>query len=436
MKDFVIAILSSGVGIVAIIIVIRLFYESGLGKSKNDWMSRFLPDEQAHKGLLIPAEETSKVFLAAFLFRIIMLLISFLFLRLLLDDSISFTIGEAMNEYIKTDALHYLNLAELGYQGYVEDGKHLFLVFFPLYPFCIALVNTLLDNIAFSALLVSFLTFAAGSCYLYKLVAYDYGRNVAKNTVLFLSVFPFSFFYGGMMTESLFLFTTCATIYYIRRHRWPLVMLFGSLGALTRMHGILLIAIAGVEWLVYYQPFMLLRKKAYSILCRQVLPKLLWIAGMGMGFIGYLTLNYVVSGSPFTFMIHQKEHWNNETVWFPKTLDMLWEYMMHSEDYPSMIASTWIPEFLIFVLVTALLLYAVRQQKLIYLIYLLSYLLLNYSVSWLLSGGRYISVCIPLFLFLALLTEKRPLLAKAILIVFSILMGGYYGAFLMGVHMY
>ena len=37
-----------------------------------------------------------------------------------------------------------------------------------------------------------------------------------------------------------------------------------------------------------------------------------------------------------------------------------------------------------------------------------AYLVLNYSLSWLLSAGRYLSCALPFFLFAAGLTEKRP----------------------------
>ena len=39
----------------------------------------------------------------------------------------------ALDLWKKWDAWHYVNLAELGYEGYVENGQHLFVVFFPLY---------------------------------------------------------------------------------------------------------------------------------------------------------------------------------------------------------------------------------------------------------------------------------------------------------------
>lgn len=47
------------------------------------------------------------------------------------------------------------------------------------------------------------------------------------------------------MTESLFLLTTAASLWHIRRHHWLPAGVWGALAALTRMHGVLLILAAG-----------------------------------------------------------------------------------------------------------------------------------------------------------------------------------------------
>ena len=95
----------------------------------------------------------------------------------------------ALEIWKKWDAWHYVNLAELGYAGYMEDGKHLFLVFFPLYPWLVRLVSALTGNTMAAGLLVSFLCYSGGCAYLYKLAAWELGREAARRAVLFLSIF-------------------------------------------------------------------------------------------------------------------------------------------------------------------------------------------------------------------------------------------------------
>ena len=66
---------------------------------------------------------------------------------------------------------------------------------------------------------VLFLCYSAGCVYLYRLAAWELGKGAARRTVLFLSLFPYAFFFGGVMTEGLFLLTTAAALWHIRRHR-------------------------------------------------------------------------------------------------------------------------------------------------------------------------------------------------------------------------
>ena len=98
-----------------------------------------------------------------------------------------------------------------------------------------------------AGLMVSFLCYSAGCVYLYRLAAWELGKGAARRTVLFLSLFPYAFFFGGVMTEGLFLLTTAAALWHIRRHRWWRAGMWGVLAAMTRMHGLLLIGAAGAE---------------------------------------------------------------------------------------------------------------------------------------------------------------------------------------------
>lgn len=68
----------------------------------------------------------------------------------------------------------------------------------------------------------------------------------------------------------------------------------------------------------------------------------------------------------------------------------------------------WIPTLLLFAAFFPLLWYVHKRFRSMYTIYAFAYLVLNYSLSWLLSAGRYLSCALPFFLFAAALTEKRP----------------------------
>ena len=200
----------------------------------------------ASNGCEVGRREAAEVFAAALLFRLAVFLAVAALACLVLYRGTG--LSWATDIWKKWDAWHYVGLAELGYTGYWEDGRPLFLVFFPLYPWLVRLVCPLTGHNTMAAgLMVSFLCYSAGCVYLYRLAAWELGKGAARRTVLFLSLFPYAFFFGGVMTEGLFLLTTAAALWHIRRHRWWRAGMWGVLAAMTRMHGLLLIGAAGAE---------------------------------------------------------------------------------------------------------------------------------------------------------------------------------------------
>lgn len=363
----------------------------------------------------VSRDESVRVFLLALLFRLVIFVVVGLFTCLVLyPDSGP---DAALWNWKRWDALHYVNLAELGYSGYMEDGKHLFLVFFPLYPWLMRLVSALTGNTMAAGLLISFLCYAGGCVYLYKLTAWELGRRAARRAVLFLSVFPYAFFFGGIMTESLFLLTTAAGLWYIRRHRWWLAGAIGILAAMTRMHGILLVGAAAAELVEKRGGFD--RKEIGLRLPALLLPVL--------GTLVYLLLNWQVAGDPFAFTVMQ-EHWSQGFCWIS---DTLWYVLQNALSYPTEAVryQLWIPTILLFPVFFALAVYARKRFRSMYTLYGFVYLVLNYSLSWLLSAGRYLSCALPFFLFAAALTERRRwltiLIAAGMSIGFLVMLYGY-----------
>lgn len=366
-------------------------------------------------GCPVSREENVRVFLLALLFRLLIFVVVGLFACLVLyPDSGP---DAALWIWKRWDALHYVNLAELGYSGYMEDGKHLFLVFFPLYPWLMRLVSALTGNTMAAGLLISFLCYAGGCVYLYKLTAWELGRRAARRAVLFLSVFPHAFFFGGIMTESLFLLTTAAGLWYIRRHRWRLAGAIGILAAMTRMHGILLVGAAAAELVENRGGF------DWKEIGRR-LPALLLPV---LGTLVYLLLNWRVAGDPFAFTVMQ-EHWSQGFCWIS---DTLWYVLQNALSYPTEAVryQLWIPTILLFPVFFALAVYARKRFRSMYTLYGFVYLVLSYSLSWLLSAGRYLSCALPFFLFAAALTERRRwltiLICAGMSIGFLVMLYGY-----------
>jgi hypothetical protein len=142
------------------------------------------------------------------------------------------------------DANWYLKIAEQGYAS--NDGST---VFFPLYPLLIrALGSVLLQNDLLAALVISNLAAIGVFYFAFKIALQLANPRVARRTVLFLAIFPSSFFLFAGYTESLFLLLALASLYAGGQSRWWVAGILGALAALTKLQGVLLIIPLGYLW--------------------------------------------------------------------------------------------------------------------------------------------------------------------------------------------
>lgn len=355
-------------------------------------------DSQAQEGTEVGRREAVQVFSLSILFRLAVLLLGFLILWRLADVT---RLVDTLPFWKRWDAWHYVGLAEQGYRGYTEDGQHLFLVFFPLYVWLMRLFRLLVGDTIGAGLLVSWLSYAGGCVYFYRLAAFDWGRAAARRAVVLLSLFPFGFFFGGVMTEGLFFLTTSAALWHIRRRRWLAAGIWGALAAMTRMHGLLLVGAAAAELVEQEQLFARPGGRIRSVLAQ--LPALLLpLAGTAV----YLGLNLWVEGDPFAF-VRMQDHWSQGSNWISGTLGYVLQNALTYGD-TAVRVQIWIPTLVLFPLFLGLLWAVRRRARSMYLLYGYVYLVLNYSLSWLLSAGRYLSCALPFFLFAAALTARRP----------------------------
>lgn len=367
-------------------------------------------------GTFVTSNKLWKVFFSAVAFRVAVALGSFL-LYDMLSGGIT-DIWDLPSLWIRWDGTHYVKLVELGYDGYVENGQNLFLVFFPLYVWIVRGVRLLIPNTALAGILVSILCFGGGSVYLYALAAEEYGERKARRALALLWMFPFSFFFGGIMTESLFFLTTVAGLYHIRKHQWRMASLWGIAAALTRMHGVILIGAAIAELVNWKKPFCKQGAERWEVLS-EILKKLPLLCTPVLGSLGYLALNYHVTGDPFAFLIMQK-HWSQGFMWFPKVLTYLLRNAL-SWYNPIVRWELWVPEVVLFPLFAWLLWKSRKKHRSMFVLYAFVYFTLNYCLSWLLSAGRYLSCGVPFFLFGAEELEGHPKWTVTLLAVMGVL---------------
>lgn len=338
------------------------------------------------------------------------------------------TLDGFLSKFQLWDARHYMNLIEQGYTAYEEEGRHIFLVFFPAYVWAVRLLSYVMPTIL-AGLLVSVLSFSWGCCWVYRLGCELYNEKTAWYAVLLLSFFPFSFFYGTLMTEGLFLLSTAASCYSAVKGKWLAFGLWGALAAATRMTGVLVIVLGGVELLRTLKPLAPPAGQSVKSAAKAFLAKLPLLLLPLLGTLSYLLLNWYVDGDPFAFTGHQ-EHWHQGGMWVSKVVEYIAQYWRAYSSQSNGWA-IWLPSLVLFAaFLLVLWLSALRRDsRPSVLVFSLGYFTANYSLSWLLSAGRYLSCGFTLFLLLAALVASRPKLREFLLFAECLFLGVYLFAY-------
>lgn len=371
-----------------------------------------------------------KIFLLGAGSRVGLLLAGMAAAMLLSDGGLTWE--RAFQQLQRWDAAHYIRLIEEGYQGYTENGQHLFLVFFPGYVWAARLLRLVIPSTALAGTALSCLCYGGACCYLYRLAGEAYNSRVARDALLYMSLFPFSFFSGLVMTEGLFLLATTGACWYAWRGKWLAFGLFGALAALTRMTGLLVIVVGVIRLLEAYRPLEPPVGKSLGRCWKPLLLRLPLTLLPAVGTLLYLLLNLWVDGDPFAFASHQ-EHWHQGYLWISQVVEYIGRYL--GDNLGSSFGwAVWAPALALFVVGLALLYWAALRKghPAGLLAYGFCFFVATYSLSWLLSAGRYLSTCFVLFLFLAKLTQRRPALRAALLGGEGVLLGVYLCAFLAG----
>ena len=375
-------------------------------------------------GYIPGKKECAKVFGYSMLFRLFVLAAGFVVYCIFVDNGKMLRLDKIFDVWMKWDARHYID-ASHGYASYTEKGDFTNLVFFPLYPWLLAALNVIVRNESASAVLVSALASSGAAVYMYKLLCPDYGKRAAELTVILIFVFPFSFFYGGIMTEGVFLLTCAATFYYVRNHNWIAAGIAGFLCALSRSAGVFLIFPATVELLEQEEIFRDFGKKLLP-----ALKKWVWLLLLPIGTCVYLFINYRITGDPLYFLKIEKKIWFQESQPFFKTVGTLWDTASGNRDI-SVRMGAFAPGLVVLFATYAVMLLGIRRNRTMYSVWLLVYALVNTSMSWPLSLGRYFSAALPTFIILGDVCSRNRKLRAAFLIGFPILFGIYMTGYIM-----
>jgi Gpi18-like mannosyltransferase len=300
------------------------------------------------------------------------------------------------------DSLAYQDIAANGYSMIGENRFRL--VFFPLYPLISRAFAYICGDYLIAAFIVSTIALLGTALVFKRLVELDYSVETVQRSILFLLIFPTSYFLHISYTESLFLALSIGSVWAARTERWWLAGLLGALSTLTRINGLILIPTLFIE----------------SILQRKRPPHIYWkwasVAAVTIGFGLYLLVNRVVSGDWLTFLALQQENWSKSLSWpwlgIYGTFYSLWRA-------PSEAHMVGMQELIFVILGFICTLWAWIKLRPTYAMWMTGNWILFTSTSFILSVPRYTLVMFPLFIIFAELAKNQ--IWKAAITLWSLL---------------
>lgn len=301
------------------------------------------------------------------------------------------------NKLANFDGVHYLGISE---NGYLNTG--LVQAFFPLYPFLMRIVYVFVSNYLSSGLIISH--FFALLCFyaFYYLVKMESGKKIAFSSLLFFAVFVSSFYLRSLYNESLFLTLILTSLIAGKKKHYLLAGVLGALASATRVVGIFIWP--SLLLMVFSQDRYKLR--AYFGVSLSTLGLLVYMA--------YLQKHFA---NPLYFF-HLQEQFGasrqSQLVSYPRVVfrylkifwtvrPIDWKFYAYAQEFflsllalGGLIIASWQTFKKKIKLNWAYLVFAWGS-------YVLPTMTGNFS-----SMPRYILVCFPLFIYLAIFLEKKP----------------------------
>jgi hypothetical protein len=332
-----------------------------------------------------------------------------------------FDIAKLAEIFAAWDSGWYFDIASRGYY-YSEDGQSS-IAFFPLYPMAMRALAWPFGSsdaaVWAAGIAISLSSFLAGLIVLHRYTHRLFGdRDIARRTVLYVSVFPFSFFLARVYPSGLFFLLTVLAVSAASQSRWWQAGIWGGLAALTRPQGILIAV-----------PLALMAMRGADR--RAIVTRVTALMPIPIAFAGYNLYITMLSGDLFAWL-------SSESRWGYTLGNPPWEqllgliarvtrYGVYDYFFTSNLAAYHLIQG-----VTALVLVAALPAVFVRLGvplggYVLVSLLVPLSGNALEGIGRYSAVLFPVFMLLA--TIKSPRFHEAYLILSSLFLALFVGLF-------
>ncbi len=320
------------------------------------------------------------------------------------------------------DSGWYWDIATRGYY-FRTDGQSS-VAFFPLYPMLMRALAAPFGG-GEGAIWIAGIVISLAACVLalvaiHRLTEQIFGdRDVARRTVMYIVVFPWSLFLLKVYAESLFLLTSVMAISRAWNGRWWQAGIWGALATLARPNGILV----GL-------PLALLALRDRPGV-RQIASRWIIMAPIPAAMIGYSAYVYTLSGDPLGWMSAQ-DQWGYSIGNAPlRQIQALVAAVLEHGPYGyflmSDIASIELIQGVSALIMLALTPAVFRRLGVAMGVYLLVSMLVPLSSSAFEGLGRYGSVLFPVFMIVGSMQSQRGYEAIVVgCVVFRTLLGTFF----------
>jgi Gpi18-like mannosyltransferase len=310
----------------------------------------------------------------------------------------AFSLSNLLYQFSQADFIWYGSVALNGYEHRAfSDDIQANWAFYPLWPLVLKLITFWPQHIFTFGLVICNLCFLIAIIFLYKLIKLDFSHSVAYSAVLLLILSPFSYYFFRPGPESLFLLLVVLSFYFSKKINWFLAGLCAALATLTRLQGILLfLPLAYIYYRQYKQTF----KHNYNVL---------WLLLVPAALLGFMTYLYFLTGNFFA-SFHIQRSWNNLPSYPFCAVINYFKAPVLSIDSWDLSALTIISIFVSLALTIWMGFQAVKRKfPLEYFLFSLLNIYVNVSRTNLMAGSRYTLVIFPLFIALAIVSQKTTL---------------------------
>lgn len=269
------------------------------------------------------------------------------------------------------DGQNFLSIIQ---QGYYLDSL---LAFFPLFPLVVKSISLIIPfGEVGNGLIFNWIIMGVSMLFLHKLLEIDFKKKEIGFIILLNLLFPFSFFFITYYSEALFFCLSVLVLFYYKKQKFYLTILFLFLLTLTRMAGVALVMAIIVDQIR-------LKKN----------PALFFIPFVGT--VGYVYYSFLQTGNLFA-LINAEENWQR-LVMYPgfSILNSLHVLLTQGISFGNFGV---VFDLLLVLGVIILLVRSYSFLPKIYWYYALFSVLIPLSTSTFLSFPRFLIVLFPLFI--------------------------------------